>query len=157
MIDFICVSCRTQLQIGDEWAGKLGHCPHCGMNSPVPGNAQRTPKWKITFRMVVIPFVIVAFWGLMLSIAAPVLGLFLVLGGVVAVGGGLLFCWGFTNIGTFLWHPRYYRLWTKGGGDPFFDTLDRPFNNDPDSTRYQEMYREKARQECEATDRTSDL
>ena len=35
----------------------------------------------------------------------------------------------------------------KGGGDPFFDTLHWPFNNDDDSVRYQELYREKERME----------
>ena len=100
------------------------------------GGLKRTPKLTIAFRMVVIPFAVVGFWGLMLSIAAPVLGLFLVLGGVVAVFLGLGFCWGFTNVATFLYSPRYYRLWKRNGGDPFFDTLSGPFNNDPDSIRY---------------------
>ena len=70
--------------------------------------------------MVIIPFAIVAFWGLMLSIAAPVLGLCLVLGGVGAVLVGLTFCWGFTNVCTFLYSPRYYRLWKKGMGEIHF-------------------------------------
>jgi hypothetical protein len=101
------------------------------------------------FRMAIIPFLVVSFWGLMFCIADPGLGFCFVLGGVAAIIGGIGFCWTVTNIGTFLSHPRYYRLWKKGGGDPFFDTLDPPFNNDPPSTRYQELYREKARQECE--------
>jgi len=99
--------------------------------------------------MVVIPFLVVGFWGLMLSIAAPVLGFCLVLGGVGAVFLGIGFCWGFTNFATFLYSPRCYRLWKKNGGDPFFDTLDRPFNNDPDSIRYQELFEEAARQQAD--------
>ena len=149
MIDFVCDGCHTQLQIGDDWAGKLGHCPHCGTNTRVPGYPRRTAKRTMIFRMAIIPFLVVAFWGLMFCIADPGLAFSFVLGGVIAVLLGIGFCWTVTNIGTFLSHPRYYRLWKKGGGDPFFDTLDPPFNNDPPSTRYQELYREKARQECE--------
>ena len=103
--------------------------------------------------MAIIPFVVVAFWGLMLCIADPGLGFYLVLGGVAALVLGIGFCWAFTNFFTFLLCPREYRLWKAGGGDPFFDTLDSPLNNDPPSTRFQELYREKARQECEEVDR----
>jgi len=116
---------------------------------PASGGLKRTPKLTIVARMVIIPFAIVGFWGLMLSIAAPVLGLCLVLGGVAAVALGLLFCWGFTNVCTFFYSPRCYRLWKKGGGDPFFDTLSGPFNNDPDATRYQELFKEAARQQAD--------
>ena len=115
----------------------------------VPGGLKRTPKWKITARMVIIPFAVVAFWGLTLSIAAPVLGFCLVLGGVGAVFLGIGFCWGFTNFATFLYSPRYYRLWKKGGGDPFYDTLDEPFNTDPPSVRYSELFKEAARQQAD--------
>jgi hypothetical protein len=114
-----------------------------------PGGLKRTPKLTIIARMVIIPFVIVGFWGLMLSIAAPVLGLCLVLGGVGAVLVGLGFCWGFTNVCTFLYSPRCYRLWKRNGGDPFYDTLDEPFNTDPPSVRYQELFREAARQQAD--------
>ena len=99
--------------------------------------------------MVIIPFAVVGFWGAMFCIADVGLGFCFVLGGMVAVALGLLFCWAFTNFFTFLSHPREYRLWKAGGGDPFFDTLDRPFNNDSDAARYQELYREQARQELE--------
>jgi len=114
-----------------------------------PGGLKRTPKWKITARMVLIPFTVVAFWGAMFCIADPGLGLCFVLGGVGAVLLGIGWCWGFTNVCTFLWHPREYRIWKGGGGDPFFDTLDQPFNTDSDATRYQELYRERARQQAE--------
>jgi hypothetical protein len=113
------------------------------------GCQKRTSKWKIIFRLILIPFVVVGFWGLMFSIADVGLGFSFVLGGVIAVALGLLFCWAFTNLGTFLSRPREYRLWKRGGGDPWFDTLDPPFNNDPDSVRYQELYWEKVRQEVE--------
>ena len=114
-----------------------------------PGGLKRTPKLTIAFRMVIIPFAVVAFWGLMLCIADVGLGFCLVLGGVGAVLLGLGFCWGFTNVCTFVYSPRCYRLWKQGGGDPFFDTLDRPFNNDPDSIRYQELCQEAARQQAD--------
>lgn len=114
-----------------------------------PGCQRRTPKWKIIFRMAIIPFAVVGFWGAMFSIADVGLGFSFVLGGVGAVLLSIAFLWGVTNLGTFLSHPREYRLWKAGGGDPWFDTLDRPFNNDSDATRYQELYREKARQELE--------
>ena len=113
-----------------------------------PGQLKRTPKLTIIFRMVLIPFAVVGFWGLMLSIAAPVLGLCLVLDGVGAVLVGLGFCWGFTNFATLLYSPREYRIW-KQGGDPFFDTLDEPFNTDPPSVRYQELFKEAARQQAD--------
>jgi hypothetical protein len=96
-----------------------------------------------------IPFAVVAFWAAMLSIADVGLAFNFVLGGVIAVVLSIAFLWGFTNLGTFLSHPREYRLWKKGGGDPWFDTVDEPFNNDPPSIRYQELCREKARQEWE--------
>jgi hypothetical protein len=38
-------------------------------------------------------------------------------------------------------------MWKKGGGDPFFDTLDSPLNTDPPSVRFQELYRAKQWQE----------
>ena len=122
----------------------------------VPGSLTRTPKLTIVARMVIIPFAVVGFWGLMLSIAAPVLGLCLVLGGVGAVLVGLGFCWGFTNVCTFLYHPTYYRLWKKAGGDPFYDTLDEPFNTDPDAVRYQELFKEAARQQADPPPITTD-
>lgn len=75
------------------------------------------------------------------------------IGGVGAIVVILFFLWAGTNLGTMLICPREYKIWKKGGGDPFFDTLDPPLNNDPDSVRYQELYREKARLECEQVDR----
>ena len=114
-----------------------------------PGCQRRTSKLTIIFRLTLIPFLVVAFWAAMFCIADVERGFSFVLGGVGAVLLSIAFLWGVTNLGTFLSHPREYRLWKKGGGDPFFDTLDQPFNNDPDSIRYQELYREKARQELE--------
>jgi hypothetical protein len=110
---------------------------------------KRTSKLTIIFRIGIIPFLVVSFWGLMFCIADPETGFCFVLGGVGAILGAIGWCWGFTNVCTFLYSPRYYRLWKKGGGDPFFDTLDFPLNTDPDSVRYQELYQEKARQEFE--------
>jgi hypothetical protein len=115
----------------------------------VPNGPKRTPKRTIIFRMGIIPFAVVAFWGLMFCIADLEIGFYFVLGGVGAIVFAIGFLWAFTNICTFLYSPTYYRLWKKGGGDPFFDSLDSPLNNDPPSVRYQELYREKARQELE--------
>jgi len=114
-----------------------------------PGESKRTSKLTIIFRMVLIPFAVVGFWGAMFCIADVGLGFSFILGGVGAVLLSIAFLWGVTNLGTFLSHPREYRLWKKGGGDPFFSTLDPPFNNDPDSVRYQELYQERVRQELE--------
>ena len=111
---------------------------------------KRTSKWKILFRLIAIPFAVVAFWAAMFCIADPGLAFSFILGGVGAVLLSIAFLWAFTNICTFLSCPKEYRLWKKGGGDPWFDTLDPPFNNDPDSVRYQELYRERARQQAEA-------
>jgi hypothetical protein len=146
MISFVCDHCHAELQIGQEWAGKLGHCPHYGTDSRVPGYPKRTSKLTILARIAILPLLAAG------SVAA-LLGWEVFLGGVIAVAGALFFCWAFTNIGTYLCSPRYYRMWKAGGGDPWFDTLDPPLNNDPPEVRYQEMYREKARQECEEVDR----
>jgi len=94
--------------------------------------------------MVAIPMICVCAVGALLG--APV-----IIGGAIGLALMIGFWWAFTNIGTFLTNPGYYRLWRKGGGDPFFDTVPEPFNTDPSSTRYQELYREKARQEWEAS------
>ena len=153
MIDFVCDGCRAQLQIGDGWAGGLGRCPHCGTNTRVPGNPKRTSKLTILARMVAFPFVLVAFWGLMFCIVDVSKGFALVMGGVIAVALALFFCWGFTNLCTFVFCRREYRLIKNGGGDPFYDSLDPPFNTDPPFVRYQELFRERARQECEQVDR----
>jgi hypothetical protein len=113
-------------------------------------NSKRTSKLTIIARMAIIPFLVTAFWGLMLSIADTSLGFYLVLGGLVALVLGIGFLWAFTNFFTFLLCPKEYRIWKAGGGDPFFDSLDSPINNDPPSVKLQELYREKARQDWEA-------
>jgi hypothetical protein len=87
----------------------------------------------------------------MLSIADTDLALHFILGAVIAFVVIMLFLWGFTNLFTFLSGPREYLLWKKGGGDPFFDSLDPPLNTDPPEVRFQEMFREKSRQEWEAS------
>jgi hypothetical protein len=93
--------------------------------------------------MVSLPMLCVGAVGALLG--APV-----IIGGAIGLALMLGFWWAVTNIGTFLINPGYYRLWKKNGGDPFFDTLPEPFNTDPASTRYQELFREKARLEWEA-------
>lgn len=93
-----------------------------------------------------------AFFLNMAGIAGPFL-----LGGFGAVAVVLFFLWAFTNLGTFLSSPEDYKIWKQGGGDPFFCTLDPPFNTDPDSTRYAEPYRERLRLECEDVNRQMGL
>jgi hypothetical protein len=114
-----------------------------------PGCQRRTSKLTIIFRLAIIPFAVIAFWAAMFCIADVGLGFWFMVGGVIAVLLSIAFLWGVTNVCTFLSCPKEYRIWKKGGGDPFFSTLDPPFNTDPDSVRYQELYREKARQELE--------
>ena len=110
----------------------------------MPNSPMRTSKLTIIVRMVSIPMICVCAVGALLG--APV-----IIGGAIGLALMLGFWWAVTNIGTFLMAPREYRLWKKNGGDPWFDTLPSPFNNDPTSTRYQELYREKARQDWEAS------
>jgi len=78
------------------------------------------------------------------------LGAPVIIGGAIGLALMLGFWWAFTNIVTFFINPGHYRLWKKNGGDPFFDTVPSPFNTDPASTRYQELFREKSKQEWEA-------
>lgn len=156
MIHFVCVGCHKELQIGDEWAGKLGHCPYCGINSPVPGNSpvpdypKRTPRSLIIARFIAWPVAVLTFWVVMFNLTG--IGgwtwAFLA-GGLGALAGILFLCWAGTNIIMWIWCPREMKIWKAGNGDPFFDTLPPPFNNDADSTRYQELYRERARMEEE--------
>ena len=68
-------------------------------------NQKRTSKLTIIVRMALIPLLVTAFWGLMLSIADTSLGLYLVLGGVIALVLGIGFLWAFTNFFTFLLCP----------------------------------------------------
>jgi hypothetical protein len=150
MINFVCCGCGAALQIGDQWTGKLGGCPHCGTNTRVPGYPKRTSKLTILARIGCLPFAVVLFWALMFSTVDVDAGLDLVLGGVIAFAVIILFLWGFTNLFTFLMAPREYRIWKRGGGDPWFDSLDPPLNTDPPEVRYQELFREKARLEWEA-------
>jgi hypothetical protein len=147
MVPFVCSGCGAQLQIDDKWAGGLGHCPHCGTDSRVPAHPKRTSKLTILARMTAIPLAGVTFYSLFM-------GWCFFIGGVVTLAAALFFLWAFTNAWSYVTGPReYYRLWKKGGGDPFFDTLPPMFNPDPESTRYQELYRLKQQQECEAVNR----
>jgi hypothetical protein len=149
MIIFNCSSCQQSLRIGDEHAGETCRCPLCGAWSDVPGTPKRTTKSSIIFKLSIFPFLVLSFWGFLFGTVDVERGVRFVVSGMVAVFIIIGILWAVTNIGTFLFNPTYYWLWKKGGGDPWFDTLDPPFNNDPDSVRYQELYREKLRQENE--------
>lgn len=157
MIFFKCVGCGKPLQIGDEWAGKLGNCPLCQTISPVPGPQQyqvdyprRTSKLTILARLTAWPITVIGFWVSMFCIAGvSSMVVPFVIGGLGAVFGLLFFMWAGTNLIMWILNPREMKLWTKDGGDPFFDTLPEMFNPDPPSTRYQELYRERLRLEEE--------
>jgi DNA-directed RNA polymerase subunit RPC12/RpoP len=150
MIIFICCGCGAALHIGDKQAGRLGRCPYCHANTRVPGNPRRTSKLTILARISCLPFAAVLFWALMFCIVDVSAALALVLGGVIALAIALFFLWGVTNFFTFLMCPREYWIWKRNGGDPWFDTLPGPLNTDPPETRFQELFREKSRQEWEA-------
>ena len=153
MINFICDGCHRTLQIGNEWAGKLGHCPYCRTNSRVPGYPKRTSKLVIIARIPIYPLTVLGFWSFFLSLAGMDVVIPFLLGGLGALAGSIFFCWAVTNLGVLLAYPHEYWIWRRGGGDPFFDSLPPLLNNDPSETRYQELYREKARLECEQVDR----
>ena len=143
MIDFTCNGCGSALKIGEEWAGKLGHCPHCGTDTPV--SPRRTSKLTIIARMGCFPLVATLSWGIVFSLASWEMCWAVIKGGVIAIFGIIFILWLIVNIGTFLYSPRDYLLWKRGGGDPFFDTLHWPFNTDDDAVRYRELYIEKER------------
>lgn len=114
----------------------------------IPGYPRRTPKWKILLRISAIPLAVAVFWIYMLSLS----GDSEVIQGALIGGFGTLalllgFLWLFTNIMTFVTMPKIWWLIKKGGGDPWYDSLPPPFNNDPPEVRYQELFREKLRQE----------
>jgi len=71
----------------------------------------------------------------------------ILIGGFGTLAASLFFLWAFVNIMTLITMPRVWWLIKKGGGDPWFDSLPPPFNNDPLSVRYQELFDEKLRQE----------
>lgn len=147
MITFVCSGCGQQLNIGDEWAGLLGHCPACDTNSRVPGNPKRTSKLTIILRMLLLPMIIMGGFASVFCIISLASGLFVILAALAGCLGVIAFMWGGMNAIAYIINPKYYRLWKKGGGDPFFDTAPPIINNDPDSTRYQEMYREQQKQD----------
>jgi hypothetical protein len=157
MVFFKCVGCGARLQIGDEWASKLGNCCYCGVNSPVPGmnmpvpnHPKRSSRVGIIARMVAWPVTVLGFWASMFVIggvggmAIPFLA-----GGIGGLAGNLFVMWAFMNAIMWIMNPKEMRLWKQGGGDPFFDTVDPPFNCDPPEVRFQELYRERKRLEKE--------
>ena len=151
MLFFKCVGCGTPLQVGSEWAGKPVNCPYCQAVSLVPypqlqqaNYPKRTSKLKILARFCVYPFAVTAFWAFFLG--TPI-----IIGGLAAIAGIVLYLWGGTNLLMWISSPGSMKLWKSGGGDPWFDTLPPPFNTDPDEVRYQELYRERLRLEEQGT------
>jgi hypothetical protein len=111
---------------------------------------RRTSKLKILLRLSIVPIAVTLFWAFMLSLGGNYYIVRVILvGGFGATAAALFFLWAFTNLATFLTMPRVWWLIKKGGGDPWFDSIPSPFNNDPAEVRYQELFREKLRQENE--------
>lgn len=114
----------------------------------IHGHSRRTSKLKILLRISIVPLGVIAFWTFMLSLGGDSeVVQWALIGGLGTLAALLLFLWGFVNIMTFLTMPRTWLLIKRGGGDPWFDSLPPPFNDDPPEVRYQELYREKLRQE----------
>lgn len=109
---------------------------------------RRTSKLKILLRISAVPLGVMAFWMYFLSLS----GDSEVIQGALIGGFGTLalllgFLWLFTNTMTLITMPRVWWLIKRGGGDPWFDSLPPPFNNDPPHVRYAELFEEKLRQE----------
>ena len=146
MISFLCPHCHQSLQIADQFSGQAARCCSCGTIIQVPGFPKRTAKPVIIGRISFLPLLALAFFAFFLA-HVPGLVVPFVLGGIGCLAFMIFFQWGVTNFGTWLTSPREYKIWKSGGGDPYFDTVDPPLNNDPPEVRYQELFREKRRQE----------
>jgi hypothetical protein len=104
----------------------------------------------MVLRISTIPLAVQGFWTFILSFGGNYQNVRTVLiGGFGTLAVLLFFLGGFTNLMTLITMPRTWRPIKRGAGDPWFDSLPEPFNNDPPSVRYQELYREKLRQENE--------
>jgi hypothetical protein len=97
--------------------------------------------------LTVYPFLVVAFWAFLFGLVGEAMSI--IFGGVIVVGGALFIWWAGTNIIMWICNPKEMRLWKKGGGDPWFDTLPESFNPDPPEVRFLELYRERLRMEEE--------
>ena len=114
----------------------------------MPGYPRRTPKWRILLRIAAVPLAVMAFWSWVLSLGGNYhIVRYVLFGGLGTLAATLFFLWGFTNLMTFLTMPKVWLLIKRGGGDPYFDSVPSPFNNDDASVRYQELFEEKLRQE----------
>jgi hypothetical protein len=148
MINVICGGCGTSMNIDSQLIGHVVRCPHCSGTIQL---LKRTPKTAIIARFLTWPVIC-------LAIPTALLGWPIFLGGIIAAGLFILFAWAFTNIDGAIWcklngTSHYLKMWKQGGGDPFFDTLDSPLNNDDPEVRFQELYRAKQRQETVAVNR----
>ena len=117
MIFFKCVGCGAALQVGNEWAGKPANCPYCQAISPVPypqlqpaSYPKRTSKLKILARFCAYPLAVTAFWAFFLG--TPV-----IIGGLAAIAGIVLYLWDGTNLLMWISSPGSMKLWKSGGGD----------------------------------------
>jgi hypothetical protein len=143
MLNFTCQNCWANLQVGDEWCGKVAQCCSCGALTDIPG-PKRTSKLKILARLTAIPLALAC-------LSKFIFGSAFFWGGIIAIVFAYGFLWAFSNLGALILWPRTYWMIRKGGGDPWFDTVDWPFNTDPPHVRFQELYRMKLRQEMEAS------
>jgi hypothetical protein len=98
----------------------------------------------------IIPAGVILFWAYILSLGGNYsIVRAALIGGFGTLAAALFFLWAFVNLMTWLTMPKVYRVIKKGGGDPWFDSVPEPFNNDDPSVRYQELFEEKLRQENE--------
>lgn len=150
MIYFNCGSCGASLRISSDVVQPgYGTCPKCGFqttinpsdNQPGPCEPQRTTKSTILFRIMIVPMIVMGFFTLITGVPAVFIG------GVGFPLLLLLIWWAGVNLFSRCSNPEVYRAWKAGGGDPFFDTMMPPFNTDPDSVRYKELYELNLRQE----------
>jgi len=98
---------------------------------------KRTSRLTILFRMLLIPGIVALALSLFCGIRENP-GVWI--GCLVGLICPIVFLWMGINLIVFMFSPSDWWKWKKGGGDPFFDTADPPFNNDPDCVRYQELY-----------------
>ena len=110
--------------------------------------SQTNAEMEILFRISAVPLMVLGFWTFILSLGGNYYIVRCALfGGLGTLAGLLFFLWGFTNLMTALTMPKVWLLLRRGGDDPWFSSLPEPFNTDPLSVRYQELYREKLSQE----------
>ena len=114
------------------------------------GFPRRTSKLEILWRISIVPLMVVAFWTFMLSLGGNgEIVRWTLIGGLGTLAGLLGFLWGFVNFDDGPDNAEGVVVNQKGRGRPLVYSLPSPFNDDPAEVRYQELFREKLRQENE--------